>query len=99
MGKHSKVVDTVHNKSRVCAVAEAVFEQAFRDLTAKMVIRSGYVQTRRDWSFRSAKAFLLGEDKGWRNSRGYWASLAKFDVGVIESETRKVLSKIAQEAK
>jgi len=78
VGRHSAVVDTVENKSGVQALAEAVLEQAFRDL------RSRRVATR-----DSARAFLLAEDEGWRTSRAFWAALAHQDIRSIEEQVHR----------
>lgn len=81
MGTHSAVVKAVESKSGTRALAEAVLEQAFRDL------RSRRVATR-----DSARAFLLAEDEGWRTSRAFWATLAHQDVRAIEEQAHRTRS-------
>jgi len=78
MGRNSQVVENVHKKSKIQALAEEVIEQAFRDLNSRKTVT-------RD----SARAFLLAEDEGWLSARCFWTALAKRDPQQIEEQVRQ----------
>lgn len=78
MGRPSYIVERVNEKSGVQALAEAVFQQAFRDLNS-----------RRTATRDSAKAFLLAEDEGWRTARNFWAHLAGLNPKELEEEVQR----------
>ena len=61
-------------------LAAAVIEQAKNDASIK---KDCYTQ-------RSARNFLCGTTKGWRDSLFFWSSIANVDYDYILTESRKL---------